>query len=316
MKKVIFFGSPDFAIPSLKALFEMKGVEVVAVFTPPDKPAGRGKLVKKTPVKIFSEKHNIKVIQPIKIRKEWKSCLDELKEFGEIHVGVVAAYGHILTKEILDFPLMSCLNVHPSILPRWRGATPIHRPILNGEKETGVTLMKMDEGLDTGDIVCIEKIQITEKETFGSMHDKLAELGGQMLRENLFDFLANKFTLLPQDDSKSCYADKISKIDAQIDWSKTALQIDRQIRAFNPYPGAYTMLNGKRLKVLNSEPKDMILSPKKNATITLVDNDTLEVQCLDSILSINSVQIEGKRMMKVGEFLRGHNVSPGEVLGE
>ena len=308
--KVVFMGTPDFAVGALEALVEA-GHEVVAVVTQPDKPKGRGKEMQQTPVKACALKHNIEVFQPVKIKTP--EAVEVLKGYGA-DLFVVAAFGQILSKEILDMPKYGCVNIHASLLPKYRGAAPIQWAILDGEKETGVTIMQMNEGLDTGDMLTKVIVPIEDTDTGESLFDKLAEAGAKLLIETIPLIEAGSVKPEPQDDSLSTYAKMIKKEMGFIDWKKDAVVLERLVRGMNSWPSAYTHFNGKTLKVWETE----VEKGKHNAepgTVVEVTKESIKVQTGQDLLVLKQIQLEGKKRMDVAAFLLGYKVEIGTVLG-
>ena len=308
--KVVFMGTPDFAVGALEALVEA-GHEVVAVVTQPDKPKGRGKEMQQTPVKVCALKHNIEVFQPVKIKH--KEAVEVLKGYGA-ELFVVAAFGQILSKEILDMPKYGCVNIHASLLPKYRGAAPIQWAILDGEKETGVTIMQMNEGLDTGDMLTKVIVPIEDTDTGESLFDKLAEAGAKLLIETIPQIESGEVTPQPQDDSLSTYAKMIKKEMGLIDWKKEAVVLERLVRGMNSWPSAYTHFNGKTLKVWESEV-EMGNHDVAPGTVVEVTKNSIKVQTGQDLLVLKQIQLEGKKRMDVAAFLLGYKVETGDVLG-
>ncbi|MCR5255087.1 MAG: methionyl-tRNA formyltransferase [Acetatifactor sp.] len=307
--KIVFMGTPDFAAGALKSLIEA-GYEITAVVTQPDKAKGRSDKPVFTPVKEVALACNIPVMQPVKIKTA--EAIEELKKY-EADVYVVAAFGQILSKEILDIPRLGCLNIHASLLPKYRGASPIQNVIINGEEKTGVTIMQMNEGLDTGDMLYTKDVKIEDDDTFETLHDKLMVLGGEAITEMLPLLEEGRITPVKQDDSLSCYAPLIKKSMGQIDFSKSAVELDRLIRGLNPWPSAYTSYNGKQLKIWKAKPVDC---PKKKAgEVVAVDKNSITVSCGEGGLMITELQLEGKKRMAAHDFLLGVRLSCGEILG-
>ncbi|MBO4376361.1 MAG: methionyl-tRNA formyltransferase [Lachnospiraceae bacterium] len=307
--KIGFMGTPDFAVGALEKIIEA-GHEVTLVVTQPDKEKGRGKELAFSPVKECALRHNIPVFQPVKIRLP--ENVEELKKY-EADVFVVAAFGQILSKEILDMPRFGCINIHASLLPKYRGASPIAWSILNGDKETGVTIMQMNEGMDTGDILLQKAIAIDKKETTEGLFDKLMDLGAEMIVEALDKLSKGELTATPQDESLASKVGKMDKTFGLIDWNEAADVIERKIRGLYSWPSAYTFLNGKRLKIYNGD----VVSPDNTAkpgSIIAVDKESFTVSTGDKALKISDVQIEGKRRMNVKEFLLGNAISVGDTL--
>ncbi len=307
--KVIFMGTPDFSVGTLEALVEA-GHEVVLAVTQPDKPKGRGKEMQFTPVKECALKYHIPVFQPRRVREA--ECIDKLREY-HADIMVVVAFGQILPKEILEMTPYGCVNVHASLLPKYRGAAPIQWSIIDGEKVTGVTTMQMDEGLDTGDMLLKTEIPIEAKETGGSLHDKLAAAGAKLCVETL-KALQNKTVIpIPQGETTTAYAKMLNKQLGNIDWNQSAVAIERLIRGLNPWPSAYTDWNGKVMKIWDSEVVEGI-SKEKPGTIVKVEKDAFYVQTGEGFLKVCELQIPGKKKMDVGAFLRGYQVKTGELL--
>ena len=301
---IIFAGTPDFAAQHLAALLNSHH-NIIAVYTQPDKPAGRGKKLQASPVKQLAEQHQIPVYQPKSLRKEEAQA--ELKALNA-DVMVVVAYGLILPKAVLDAPRLGCLNVHGSILPRWRGAAPIQRSIWAGDAQTGVTIMQMDEGLDTGDMLHKVYCDILPTETSTSLYNKLAELAPSALIDVLGNIENGKFIAEKQDDSQSNYAEKLSKEEAQLDWSLPAIQLERNIRAFNPWPVAYFSTEDKdgkaqTLKVYQAEV--LPHQDKPAGTILSADKNGIQIATVDGVLNLLQLQPAGKKPMSAQDLLNG-----------
>ncbi|MBP5198358.1 MAG: methionyl-tRNA formyltransferase [Lachnospiraceae bacterium] len=307
--KIVFMGTPDFAAGALKSLIEA-GYEITAVVTQPDKAKGRSDKLVFTPVKEVALAHNIPVMQPVKIKA--KEAVEELKKY-EADVYVVAAFGQILSKEILDIPRLGCLNIHASLLPKYRGASPIQNVIIHGEEKTGVTIMQMNEGLDTGDMLYTKEIAISDDDTFETLHDKLMVLGGEAITEMLPLLEEGKITPVKQDDTLSCYAPLIKKSMGEIDFSKSATELDRLIRGLNPWPSAYTSYKGKQLKIWKTEV--VTGENKAPGEVINVNKDSFTVSCGEGALKVLELQLEGKKRMAAHDFLLGVKVCPGEKLG-
>lgn len=311
--KVIFMGTPDFSVGTLEALVEA-GHEVVLAVTQPDKPKGRGKEMQFTPVKECAMKYGIPVYQPKKVRDP--ACVEELRRY-QADVCVVVAFGQILPKAILEMTPYGCVNVHASLLPKYRGAAPIQWAVINGEAVSGVTTMQMDEGLDTGDM--LEKTQLTldKKETGGSLHDKLSEAGARLCVHTLAAM--EEGTLKPQKQGESTteYARMPDKKMGAIDWMRPAEEIERLIRGLNPWPSAYTDWNGKVMKIWEAEvleEKEDGTEPVLPGTIVAVTKKAFSVQTGKGILRIDALQIPGKKRMEADAFLRGYQMKTGEIL--
>ena len=307
--RVLFAGTPAFARASLAALVEA-GIRPLAVLTQPDRPAGRGRKLTASPVKAFALEHKLPVLQPGTLRDP--SIEDELRAF-DADVMIVAAYGLILPEAVLDIPRLGCLNVHASILPRWRGAAPIQAAILNGDATTGISLMQMEAGLDTGPVFATADIRIGAAETAGELHDRLAVLGGELLAGTLDDILEKRIEAQPQDDALSTYAGKISRDDARIDWRQSAAAIDRQVRAYNPVPGAWTEDGEEALKIWRARAVEG--RSGSAGDVLTADAAGVLVACGDGALLIESLQRPGKRRVTGGEFasqraLAGRRLGP------
>lgn len=309
--KVIFMGTPDFSVGTLKALIEA-GHEVALVVTQPDKPKGRGGKMQYTPVKEVAVAHNIPVYQPKRIREP--ECIEELRKYNA-DIMVVIAFGQILPKEILEMTPYGCVNVHASLLPSYRGAAPIQWAVINGEKVSGVTTMQMNEGLDTGDMLLKVEIPLDEKETGGSLHDKLAEAGARLCVETLDALKAGTVTPEKQGDSPTAYAKMLDKHMGKIDWKMSAKEIERLIRGLNPWPSAYTRWNenDKGMKIWEAEVAEG-QTDKAAGTVVEVAKDGFFVQTGDGLLKITALQIPGKKRMDAAAFLRGYQMETGTVL--
>ncbi|RKF22194.1 methionyl-tRNA formyltransferase [Alginatibacterium sediminis] len=296
--RIVFAGTPDFAAKHLLALIESKH-EVVAVYSPPDKPAGRGKKLQSSAVKLLAQSHNLPIYQP----QNFKNA-DDISHLSALNadVMVVVAYGLLLPKAVLDTPRLGCINVHGSILPRWRGAAPIQRAIWAGDSETGVTIMQMDEGLDTGDMLLIQRCAISNDETSASLYEKLALAGPSALVDAMNQLSAGQLEAVVQDDSLSNYAKKLSKAEAKVDWSDSAQHIERCIRAFNPWPMSYFEHQNQAIKLWRGKT----LSNDSNAkpgTIVKADKQGIEIKCGDGSLLIESLQLPGKKAMSAQDVL-------------
>lgn len=308
--RIVFMGTPDFSVPTLEALIK-GGHEVAAVVTQPDKPKGRGKSVLMTPVKEKALEYSIPVFQPVKVRDpEFIEILEGLAP----DVIVVVAFGQILPAKILNLPKYGCVNVHASLLPKYRGAAPIQWAVIDGEPVSGVTTMLMDEGLDTGDMLETKEIVLDEKETGGSLFDKLSLLGGELILSTL-EKLENKTAVrTPQGETDTCYAKMLKKSMGEIDWAMGAVKIERLIRGLNPWPSAYTFLNGKTVKIWAA---DVVSMPQTgNPGRVTVTKESLLVETGDGFLSVKELQLEGKKRMETAAFLRGFQVEDGSFLGQ
>lgn len=310
--KIIFMGTPDFAVGTLEALIEA-GHEVVLAVTQPDKPKGRGKEMQYTPVKECALKHDIPVFQPRRVREE--ECIEELRKYNA-DIMVVVAFGQILPKEILEMCTYGCVNVHASLLPKYRGSAPIQWAIIDGEEVTGVTTMQMDEGLDTGDMLLKTEVTIEPKETGGSLFNKLADAGAKLCVETLGALQNKTVTPIPQGETTTAYAKMLDKQLGNIDWNKTAVQIERLIRGLTPWPSAYTNWNDKVMKIWDAEVSDIDAETEdaKPGTIVKVEKDAFYVQTGEGLLKVCELQIPGKKRMDAGAFLRGYQVKVGEKL--
>ena len=304
--RVVFMGTPDFSVPALERIATEH--EVVAVVTQKDKPKGRGMSVSYTPVKESALKLNIPVLQPDTVKEE--SFVEELRELNP-DVIVVIAFGQILSNDILTLPKYGCINVHASLLPKYRGAAPIQWAVIDGEEKSGVCTMKMDEGLDTGDIIDVDEITLDPKETGGSLFDKLAKLGGELILKTLQNLEFGKATFIKQDDSKSTYAKKMTKELGHIDFTKDAESIERLIRGLNPWPSAFTYLDGKVMKIWDADVVDAGGVP---GTVISEEKDSFVIATGSKALKVNELQLEGKKRMKASDFLNGRSIE-GSKLG-
>ena len=309
--RVIFMGTPDFATGTLEEIVKA-GHEVVGVVTQPDKPKGRGKTMMPTPVKETALKYNLPVYQPRKVREpEFVELLRSLKP----DVMVVAAFGQIITKEILEMPKYGCINVHASLLPAYRGAAPIQWAVINGDEESGVTIMQMDEGIDTGDMIEKAVVPIAEDETGGSLFDKLSHTGAKLCVKVLKDLEEGTAVGEKQpEESTTPYAKMIDKKMGEVDWKKSAKEIEQLIRGLNPWPSAYTKVHGKTLKLWKAKVL-LETSQMKPGQIVKVTKDSLAVQTGQGMLEIQELQLEGKKRMDTSSFLRGYALAEGESLG-
>ena len=315
--KVIFAGTPEFARVALERLLAA-GFEVPLVLTQPDRPAGRGMKLQTSPVKQCALEHGIAVAQPISLRLDGKypeeaAAAKAAIDAAQADVMVVAAYGLILPQWLLDTPRLGCLNIHASLLPRWRGAAPIHRAIEAGDAETGVTIMQMDAGLDTGDMCVIERLPIAADDTTASLHDKLAVLGGRLIVEALEMAACGGLNRTPQPADGVNYAHKIEKAESQIDWSESAEVIARRLRAFNPFPGGASSLNGEAIKVWEAVAEEGAGSA---GTVLSADAQGVRVACGSGVLKMTLLQRAGGKRLAAADFLRGFELPVGAVLGE
>lgn len=306
---IVFGGTPEFAVPALEALLHA-GHRIAAVYTQPDRPAGRGRQVAQSAVKQAALRHGLVVEQPATLRDP--AAADRLAGYRP-DVMVVVAYGLLLPKPILDTPRLGCVNIHGSLLPRWRGAAPIQRALLAGDAETGVSIMCMDVGLDTGPVLSTKSIAIAPHETAATLHDRLATLGAQALIETLPKFAAGELIPQPQPQAGVTYAHKLRKEEAVLDWSRPAMELDRQVRAFNPWPVAETRWRGQQLRVWESAP--LALNAKaKPGVVTGADANGIVVATGDGALNLTRVQLAGRKQMSAAEFLNAHRIV-GDELG-
>jgi methionyl-tRNA formyltransferase len=306
---ILFAGTPAFSVPALDALVRSRH-HVVGVYTQPDRPAGRGRQLGTSPVKDFALLHRIPVEQPLTLREP--SAQARLREF-HADVMVVVAYGLILPPEVLATPRFGCLNIHASLLPRWRGAAPIQRALLAGDEQTGVDIMQMEAGLDTGPVLVERAIAIGPRDTAGSLHDRLALLGAEALLEALEAMVAGAIEPRAQAASGATYARKILKPEATIDWSRPAIEIDRQVRAFNPVPIAETTWKGTQLRILEAEP--VAIDPGRPGTVVAADAEGIVVATGAGGLKVRRLQLAGRNAMGVADFLHAHRIV-GDVLGQ
>ena len=320
--RVIFAGTPEFARASLSQL-HAAGHTIPLVLTQPDRPAGRGMKLQASAVKQFAQSHSLPVAQPQGLRLQGKYPEDARAaqaaiEAAQADVMVVAAYGLILPQWVLDAPRLGCLNIHASLLPRWRGAAPIHRAIEAGDAETGVTLMQMDAGLDTGDMLMIERLPIEPADTTATLHDKLADLGGRMIVDALRRATAGPLARTPQPEQGVTYAHKIEKAEAEVDWSLPAAVIERRLRAFDPFPGATSLVQGEPVKLWRAQS---VMSPGATqtgvlpGTVMAVDDSGVLVACGEGSLRLTQLQRAGGKRLGAADFLRGFPLTPGQRFG-
>lgn len=300
--KIVFMGTPDFAVPSLKRLIEEYGVE--AVFTQPDKPKGRGKKMAFSPVKEVAVEHDIKVFQPLKL-KEDREAIEYLKDLKPDFI-IVVAYGQILTKEVLDIPVYGCINLHASLLPMYRGAAPLNWVVVNGEKKSGNTTMLMDVGLDTGDMLLKDEVEITENMTAGELHDILTSRGGNLLIETI-EGLVNGTIKPEKQEGETCYAKMLSKDTGKIVWDKSAREIHNLIRGLNPWPIAHTTYKGENMKIYESE----VLSESSNkepGTIMSVNKNGMKVSCSEGVLLVKKIQFPNGKPLTIEQYINGKDI--------
>ena len=310
--KIVYMGTPDFAVAPLEAILKA-GHEVMAVVTQPDRQKGRGREVQYSPVKECALSHGIPVLQPLKIKE--KDAVEELRKYPA-DIFVVAAFGQLLSEEILNMPRLGCINIHASLLPAYRGAAPIQWCVINGEEKTGVTIMQMAKGMDTGDILLQKEVVLDEKETGGSLFDRLMETGAELIVEVLPKIEAGELTPVVQKEELATYAGKITKDMGNIDFAKSAVTIERLIRGLNPWPSAFTHYKGKILKIWEAD----VVSECANAenpvpgTVIAMDKESFTLATGEGALRIRSLQPEGKKRMSCAEFMRGYEVKVGEAL--
>lgn len=311
--KIVFMGTPDFAAAALKSLIDA-GHEIVLVVTQPDKPKGRSGQLQTSPVKDVAVDAGIPVFQPAKIRLPEEVA--ELKRY-DADVFIVAAFGQILSQEILDMPKYGCLNIHASLLPKYRGAAPIQYVIVNGEEKTGITIQQMNAGIDTGDILYTVETDIAEDETFETLHDRLTELGARAITDMLPLLEQGKIVPVPQNDADSCYVKMIRKEQGHIDFSQSAITIERLVRGLNPWPSAFTFCNGKQMKVWVAKAIEdgSSAAAEECGTVVAVAKDSIDVQTSSGVLRIYELQLEGKKRMTTQAFLLGMKLPVGTKLG-
>lgn len=310
---IIFMGTPDFSVPGLAALAECNEIKVKAVVTQPDRKRGRGQKLKPSPIKAEAEKLGIEVLQSKNVNQP--DFLDKLRSYQPDLI-IVVAFGQKLSKELLKLPKGGCINLHASLLPEYRGSSPIHQAIIDGKKVTGVTTMYMDEGWDTGDMVYSRKVTITDNDTVGSLHDKLADVGATLLLKTVLDIDQGVAPRLPQDDSKASFAYKLNKEIGEINWQKSSEEIFNLVRGVNPWPGAYTTFNNDLLKIWQVKKTSDINSSTKPGTIIIAnDKKGLFVQTGNGALQIKELQLPGRTRIFDKEFLRGYNIIKGKKLG-
>ena len=307
--RIVFMGTPEFACPTLQRLID-RGENVIAVVTQPDRPKGRGQRPEPPPVKTVAERHGIPVFQPVKVRTP--ESIDHIQELAPDLV-VVVAFGQILPQRLLDIPRFGCINVHASLLPRYRGAAPLNWCLINGETETGVTTMQMDAGLDTGDMLLMKRTPIGPDEDARSLHDRMSLLGAEALTETLDILVAGNLQPAKQNDAETCYAPLLKKETGEINWSRKPVEIKNLIRGVTPWPGAYTWLNGLFLKVFKVRTAEGAGEP---GVVLAAGRDGIEVACTGGSVIIEEVQLEGKKRLPAREFLAGYALQPGLRLGK
>ncbi len=309
--KIVFMGTPDYAATALEAILQA-GYEVTGVVCQPDKPKGRSGALAACPVKECALKYNLPVFQPERIKRP--EAVAELKKFPA-DVFVVAAFGQILSEEILTMPKYGCINIHASLLPKYRGAAPIQWCIVDGEKETGVTIMQMDAGIDTGDILFTKKVAITEEETGGSLFDKLSQAGAELIVEALPKIEAGEVSPVKQDETQSNYARMLKKEDGQINWNRPAEEIGRQVRGMDPWPSAYTYYKGKQFKIWKAEAVAGGTEGLQPGTIAQIEKQGIWIACGSGMLQVTEAQLEGKKRMSAADLMNGRSLEMNERLG-
>jgi methionyl-tRNA formyltransferase len=315
--RILFMGTPDFAVPALKALMAAPHYGVVAVVTQPDRPAGRGRALHESPVKRTTQEAGIVALQPEKLRAP--GVFEQLQAL-QPDVIVVVAFGQILRQNVLDLPRFGCVNVHASLLPRWRGAAPIQAAIRAGDKITGITIMKIDAGLDTGPMLASRAIPIADEDTGQTLHDKLAALGGPLLIETLDSYLAGQIVPQRQDDSQATYAPLLTKEDGRIHWSRSAVEIGRQVRAYEPWPGTFTTWGSQALRIIGGSPlAEIPADPAGSGHVTTVTRNgqpVIAVGTTDGLYQLNRVQLAGRNVRDIDAFVRGYPAFLDARLGD
>ena len=307
--RIVFMGTPEFACPTLQKLID-RGENVVAAVTQPDRPKGRGQQTVAPPVKVLAERHGIPVLQPVKVRTP--ESVEEIRALKPDLI-VVVAFGQILPKALLEIPRHGCINVHASLLPRWRGAAPLNWCIIAGDAETGVTTMQMDVGLDTGDMLLKKTTPIGRDEDASSLHDRLCGIGAEALAETIDLLVAGRLVPEKQDDALTTYAAMLKKEDGLIDWSGDATAIRNRIRGLTPWPGAYSYLNGKTLKIFTTRTGAGAGVP---GSVLQAGRGGIEVACGNGSLWIDELQLEGKKRLAAADFLAGYRIETGTILGD
>ena len=305
--RTVFMGTPDFALQTLQGLIDA-GCKMVGVYTQPDRPKGRGKQLAAPPVKELAQKHDIPVYQPLKLRQP--EAVAELEALAPDLI-VVVAYGQILPKSVLEIPAHGCINVHASLLPKYRGAAPINKAIIDGETETGITTMYMDVGLDTGDMLVKKTLAIGPEETAGELHDRLASLGRETMEETLRRLCAGTLQREVQDDEQSTYASMMKKEDGRIDWNRSAQEIHNHVRGLDPWPGAYTTINGELLKLAETSPE---AAEGLAGSVIAADKNGVCVACGSGSLRIQQLQLAGRKRLAAADFLRGCPLEAGAMM--
>lgn len=307
--RTVFMGTPEFAVGTLQGLIDA-GCNLVGVYTQPDRPKGRGKKLTPPPIKELALQHGIPVFQPKKLREP--AVVEDLATLHPDLI-VVVAYGQILPQAVLDIPQYGCINVHASLLPKYRGAAPINKVLIDGESESGITTMYMDAGLDTGDMLLKRSLAIGENETAGELHDRMALLGRETMEETLRLLCAGELQGEKQDDSLTCYAPMLKKEDGLVDWARPAKEVHNLVRGLDPWPGAYTYIDGEVLKLAQTTVDDTLSGPA--GTVLAADADGVRIACGEGALVIGRLQLPGKKMLAAADFLRGRELPPGTRLG-
>lgn len=308
--RILFMGTPDFSVPTLECLIDSEH-EIIGVVTQPDKPKGRGKHIIHPPIKMVALEKGIPVYQPIKVKEQdFMDTMAALKP----DLAVVVAFGQILPKAFLELPKYGCINIHASLLPKYRGAGPIQWAVIHGEATTGVTTMYMDVGLDTGDMLLKETVKIEPNETGGSLHDKLSVIGGPLILKTIQAMVENHLVRQPQDNALATYAPMLNKEMGNINWNQPADTIEHLVRGLNPWPSAYTYYEGKLLKIWESEVVTSDALDIPNGSICEIGDDGFVVKCKEDALLIKNLQLQGKKRMSTVDFLRGHQIQLGQVL--
>jgi len=300
--RVVFAGTPEFAATHLRHLLDSEH-QILAVYTQPDRPAGRGRKLQASPVKLLAQRAGVPVLQPLSLKG---AAEQQALAALQADVMVVVAYGLILPQAVLDTARLGCLNVHASLLPRWRGAAPIQRAIEHGDAVTGITIMQMDAGLDTGNMLATVRCPIEDRTSAAQLHDTLARLGPPALLDVLGDLPRRLQQGQPQDDAQACYAHKILKAEAQLDWSRGALELDRKIRAFNPFPVCFTFLDGQRVRVWQAAPRPADGEVDTPGTIVRADASGIAVRCGEGVLALEILQLEGGKVLAAHQLLVAH----------
>jgi methionyl-tRNA formyltransferase len=310
--KIVFMGTPDFTLPILDSI-EKAGHEIVLVVTQPDKPRGRKAELVPPPAKVWALEHGIPVFQPERIKRE--EAVAELKKYP-CDVCVVAAFGQILSKEILEMPRLGCVNVHASLLPKYRGAAPIQWSILNGDEYTGVTTMQMGVGLDDGDILLQKPVEIDDEITGGELFDKLALVGGDLIVETIEKLDKGEITPVPQNEEAATHVGMIQKELGNLDFNRTAAELNNYVRGLNPWPSAFTYLNGKMIKIWKAKPLvcNQCEGSVEPGTVVMPNDQTMYIKTKDGALSILEIQMEGKKRMPIADFLRGNHIEAGQKV--